>query len=275
MGKSWIKFVAILGLATLQACSGSKVAEDSELEGQEGAEVATTDEVPSPDGEQQIAEQLDETAIDSEAPAAEAPAPVLPVAEAPSPEVPASESKEPLEAATTASTTTWSASSESGETIDYTVRSGDTLMKIAFETYGDLYSWKKIYEMNKDRIPSVGALTAGTMLKLEKPSLPAQIQRNGEAFMIRSGDTLGTISGEVYGTDRKWRRLWDNNRQLVKDPNKIYAGFYLYYTFTEQDRMEKEQLKSAPAPIGKEVPQLPAQRTTSSLDVGAGDSVKN
>jgi hypothetical protein len=23
--------------------------------------------------------------------------------------------------------------------------------------------------------------------------------------------------------------LWENNRQLIKDPNKIYAGFYLYY----------------------------------------------
>ena len=41
--------------------------------------------------------------------------------------------------------------------------------------------------------------------------------------------TLGSISHTVYGSTRKWKKLWENNRQLIKDPNKIYAGFYLYY----------------------------------------------
>ena len=42
-------------------------------------------------------------------------------------------------------------------------------------------------------------------------------------------NTLGTISNDVYGTTHKWKRLWENNRQLIKDPNRIYAGFYLFY----------------------------------------------
>jgi hypothetical protein len=55
------------------------------------------------------------------------------------------------------------------------------------------------------------------------------VERNGESYLIKKGDTLGLISNDVYGTTRKWKKLWENNRQLIKDPNRIYAGFYLYY----------------------------------------------
>lgn len=116
-----------------------------------------------------------------------------------------------------------------GATGDYTVQEGDTLMKIAFETYGDLYQWRKIYESNKERISDPNAVPKGTVLKLEQPSTPVAIERNGEKYLIKPGDTLGKISNNVYGTQTQWRKLWENNRQLIKDPNKIFAGFHLYY----------------------------------------------
>jgi nucleoid-associated protein YgaU len=117
----------------------------------------------------------------------------------------------------------------SGGTESYSFKPGDTLMKIAFETYGDLYQWRKILEANRDVITDPNQIPAGTTLKLERPASPVSISRNGEAYQIRSGDTLGTISQQVYGTPSKWRDIWDNNRELIKDPNKIYAGFTLYY----------------------------------------------
>ncbi len=117
----------------------------------------------------------------------------------------------------------------SGISDSYSVQSGDTLMKIAFEVYGDLYAWKKIYEMNKDVVTDPNRIPRGTTLKIEKPSTPVSINRSGESYVIREGDTLGKISSSVYGTPSKWRKIWDNNRELIKDPNKIYAGFTLYY----------------------------------------------
>lgn len=112
---------------------------------------------------------------------------------------------------------------------EYTVQSGDTLMKIAFETYGDLYRWKAIYEANKEKISNPNQIPKGTVLKVEKPVQAVNIERNGEKYQIQTGDTLGKISQTVYGTPTKWKSLWENNKQLIQDPNKIFAGFYLYY----------------------------------------------
>ena len=118
------------------------------------------------------------------------------------------------------------AASDSGS---YTVQQGDTLMRIAFENYGDLYKWKSIYEANKDKISNPNAIPAGTVLKLDKKDSSVAIDRNGEKYLIVTGDTLGKISNKVYGTPNKWKTLWENNKQLIHDPNKIYAGFFLYY----------------------------------------------
>lgn len=117
----------------------------------------------------------------------------------------------------------------SGAYESYSFKSGDTLMQVAFETYGDLYQWRRILEANRDVISDPNHIPVGTQLKIERPASPVSVSRNGEAYRIRSGDTLGTISNQVYGTTSKWREIWDNNRELIKDPNKIYAGFTLYY----------------------------------------------
>src|SRR5207237_906581 len=113
---------------------------------------------------------------------------------------------------------------------DYTVQSGDTLMKIAFEHYGDLYKWRELFELNRDKITNPNAIPRGTVLKLNPQEGGVTISRNGEKYLIKRGDTLGTISRDVYGTSSKWKKIWQNNLQLIKDPNRIFAGFYLYYT---------------------------------------------
>ena len=37
----------------------------------------------------------------------------------------------------------------------------------------------------------------GTVLKVERPSTSVSIQKNGDKYLIKNGDTLGTISNEV------------------------------------------------------------------------------
>ncbi len=109
--------------------------------------------------------------------------------------------------------------------------------------------------MNSDKVTDPNVIQSGTVLKVERASTPVNISRNGDRYLIKQGDTLGTISQDVYGSNRKWKRIWENNPELIKDPNKIFAGFYVYYTFTPDDQQEKDSGGS---------PRMPASNTSSS-----------
>lgn len=223
-------FAAIFALG---GCSSSSTKDaDLELGDEIPVAEASTDAIPPPaDGELPPPEASAELPppdeipppADGEIPPPEAP-PQDQFAEAPpAPEAPpmdaAPPAPEPEPAPPMAS---------SGSTESHTVRGGETLMKIAFEAYGDIYAWKKIYEANRDVITDPNNIPKGITLKLEGATRP-QPEQNGERYQIKKGDTLGKISAQVYGTPSRWRDIWENNRQLVKDPNKIYAGFYVYY----------------------------------------------
>jgi nucleoid-associated protein YgaU len=125
-----------------------------------------------------------------------------------------------------------------GEVTRYRVKRGDTLMKIAFENYGDLYRWKEILDGNQNVLKDPNEIAPGTTLMLSGAGM-VTIERNGEKYLIKVGDTLGLISNEVYGTKAKWKKLWENNRQMIKNPNRIYAGFNLYYV--PESRMTQDQ----------------------------------
>jgi nucleoid-associated protein YgaU len=148
---------------------------------------------------------------------------------------------------------------------NYTVQAGDTLMKIAFETYGDLYRWREIYDGNREKISNPNSIPAGTVIKVEKPAGGVNVARNGEKYLIKDGDTLGTISHDVYGTKAKWKKLWENNRELIKDPNRIFAGFYLYYTVDEE---------MAPRPLAQGQPAVDPNRMPASAAAPAAPPVE-
>jgi nucleoid-associated protein YgaU len=135
--------------------------------------------------------------------------------------------------ASTASANMNTASNPSGDGAgdgeSYSVQSGDTLMHIAYENYGDLTKWRDIYEMNKDKISNPNQLPKGIALKLNKNLMNKASTPSGEKLLIKSGDTLGKISARLYGTSSRWKELWNHNKTLIKNPNKIYAGFYLFY----------------------------------------------
>jgi len=156
------------------------------------------------------------------------------------------------------------ASQSSGDATHYVVKRGDTLMKIAFENYGDLYRWREIYEANRDRIQDPNHVPPGTELVLNGAGM-VQIDRNGEQYLIRRGDTLGSISHTVYGTTRKWKKLWENNRQLIKDPNKIYAGFYLYYQPEGRMMTNGEDSMESPSAMLKQAKPAQIQVATQSV----------
>ncbi len=116
-----------------------------------------------------------------------------------------------------------------GNVGSYTVKENETLMLISFKVYGDYLKWRKIANLNQDKIGSDFKVSKGTILKFNSPDKSFDWQPKGVPYLIKTGDTLGVISNYAYNTARRWKSIWDNNRPMIKDPNLIFAGFTLYY----------------------------------------------
>jgi len=245
--------LVILGLSvfSLSACSSNSVSEDSEdefISEEQGS--ADTDAAPVEE-DQLVAAQVETEAptvsaeeqsldeVSEEPKIADLETPL----EAPPAELSSLDSMPVAETSIPASAEPVQELGGVGEVDSYSVRSGDTLMRIAFEQFGDLFAWKKIYEANKDLITDPNNIPKGVTLKIEKSMGAPNIARGDERYLIKSGDTLGTISGDIYGTPKKWKKLYQQNSTWIKDPNKIYAGFFVYYTMTPEDRQEADHLK--------------------------------
>jgi nucleoid-associated protein YgaU len=122
-----------------------------------------------------------------------------------------------------------------GSEKSYQVQKNETLMMIAFKLYGDYGKWKEIANYNRESLKGNTSVKEGMTLKYMAPAQEFVWNPEGLPYLIRTGDTLGTISSTVYQTPKKWKMLWENNRPLIKDPNKIFAGFTLYYLENGRD----------------------------------------
>jgi nucleoid-associated protein YgaU len=252
--------IALLSM-TLSSCSSSKNLSDNQ-EGDD-AEASMLDDSAATDNMPENAEEgIDTGTTDaaatssdietpSEPPVVEEP-PAMDVAASPVVEAPPVMQAPEEEAAPAPSAPMVSAGEGNESGARYTVQRGDTLMKIAFATYGDIYRWKEIYEANRDKINNPNIIEPNTVLSLPGAgSAPASTEGSGEKYLIQQGDTLAKISAKVYGTSAKWKKIYDNNQNLIRNPNKIYAGFYLYYTPDEGGApiQEARNTYQQPAPM--------------------------
>lgn len=259
---------ATLGAMTLTGCSSSEYSEDGEVSADELPVVdANTDQLPDQLDQGTDAMLADAATADALAPEAsvdvpfsnDAPTTMADASSAsgdlsssPSFDAPPSMNESAPVATTTEEThsdlvASAPVSTGSGNEL-YAVQSGDTLMKIAFKVYGDVYQWRKVLDDNSDRISNPANLVSGTQLRVDNAASDSYYEGH-ERYLIKSGDTLGTISSDVYGTKQKWKDLWKMNDGLVKDPNRIYAGFFLRYTMSEQEHQDSERLKDTSTPL--------------------------
>lgn len=203
-----LNILIVLLAITLYRCSSSEVeAEKSEKDLVSEVEQSLNDQpTVAPQEENLFFEEK------SDIPVAEAAAPVAEevVAEAPvqEPQAPVSEVK----------------ITEAGE---YIVEKGDTLLLISFKLFGDYRKWRNILAENPGL--SANNLSVGKTLKYTLPQTPFEWIKKGNAHLILKGDTLGSISNQYYGTNKRWREIFENNQPMILDPNLIFAGFTLFY----------------------------------------------
>ena len=60
-------------------------------------------------------------------------------------------------------------------------------------------------------------------LRAPKPK-PEEPKEKAEIYEIVSGDTLGAIAKRYYGNASKYVKIFEANKDIISDPNKIYPG---------------------------------------------------
>lgn len=84
-----------------------------------------------------------------------------------------------------------------------------------------------------DAVREQAILIAGNVQGVEKvvaddlkapEAAPEEPQAKAEVYEIVSGDTLGGIAKRYYGKASMYMKIFEANRDIIDDPNKIYPG---------------------------------------------------
>lgn len=106
---------------------------------------------------------------------------------------------------------------------EWTVRSGECLSKISGykEIYSDPAKWPRIYRANRDKISDPNLIYPGWILRIPR-GLP-------EYHIVAEGEWLSKIAGywEIYNDWRQWTKIYEANRDKIKDPDLIFPGWKL------------------------------------------------
>jgi nucleoid-associated protein YgaU len=51
--------------------------------------------------------------------------------------------------------------------------------------------------------------------------------RSARTYTVQKGDSLSKIAKQEYGDASQWRRIYDANRDQIKDPDLIHPGWTL------------------------------------------------
>ena len=53
---------------------------------------------------------------------------------------------------------------------------------------------------------------------------PAAAAAPTNIYVVVKGDSLSRIAQRAYGDGNKWRKIYEANRDVIKDPDLIYPG---------------------------------------------------
>ncbi|MEV0896107.1 LysM peptidoglycan-binding domain-containing protein [Actinoplanes sp. NPDC049802] len=103
----------------------------------------------------------------------------------------------------------------------YTVRQGDTLGKIARERLGNEARWPEIFVLNRATITNPNRIFPGQVLFLPPAQPTGPIPR---LYTVKPGDSLSRIAREKLGNESRWREIFNLNREVIADPDRIIPG---------------------------------------------------
>ncbi len=66
--------------------------------------------------------------------------------------------------------------------------------------------------------------SSSTLRKEPSPSPTTPAAATARSYVVKSGDSLSKISQQFYGDANQWRKIYEANRDQIKNPDLIYPG---------------------------------------------------
>ena len=83
---------------------------------------------------------------------------------------------------------------------------------------GNVQGVVDVYATKMDVVAAGGGNKEGVEAEAEVP------EEKVEFYVIESGDTLGKLAKKYYGNAMDYPRIFEANREVIEDPDKIYVG---------------------------------------------------
>ncbi|MEA3287918.1 MAG: LysM peptidoglycan-binding domain-containing protein, partial [Candidatus Marinimicrobia bacterium] len=110
------------------------------------------------------------------------------------------------------------------------VESDESLRGIAQTLLGSADRWSEIYNLNLDILSDPLSLEPGQTLivLLDEP------EQESITHIIQSGENLKRLARRYYGDGGRWKKLYQLNKAVISNPNKIFPGQKLTIITAEQ-----------------------------------------
>lgn len=124
--------------------------------------------------------------------------------------------------------------------IDYKIQSGDTMTDIAQQFLGTARRWPEIAQANPLVDPERLAIGKTLRIPVDRPSAGPPARPNpatapagtaaptgmttATTYIVQPSDTLTVIAERVYRDGRKWRQIYDANRDRLPDADTLEIG---------------------------------------------------
>jgi nucleoid-associated protein YgaU len=92
---------------------------------------------------------------------------------------------------------------------------------------------------DKELWGNLGYIVKKPVISEEKPHVSFNVSI--EKYTVQKGDTLEKISQRFYGSRRFWYRIYELNKDIIKDPNRIYPGQII--NIPVEEKKEPKNLK--------------------------------
>jgi nucleoid-associated protein YgaU len=89
--------------------------------------------------------------------------------------------------------------------------------------FGDLFGKKEKPRADFSNVRSGGSSTAPTA-GVGGPETVGPSVTTGRTYVVVSGDSLSKIAKREYGDAQKWPKIYEANRNIIKNPDLIYPG---------------------------------------------------